>query len=73
MAILKKRPRQKVVDLSGPDGNTFSLIFIARTMARELELGLDLRNITEEMMSGDYENAINVFKKYLGEYVELKR
>jgi hypothetical protein len=71
MAIIQKQPRRIVIDLSGPDGNAFVLIGYARQYARDL--GLDGMAITAEMRSGDYENLINVFDKYFGEYVDLER
>ena len=71
MAILSKQPRRIVIDLSGPDGNAFVLMGYAIRYARDL--GLDGKAITAEMRSGDYENLINVFDKYFGEYVDLER
>ncbi len=71
MAILSKQPRRIVIDLSGPDGNAFVLMGYATRYARDL--GLDGKAITAEMRSGDYENLLNVFDKYFGEYVDLER
>jgi len=71
MAIIQKQPRRIVIDLSGPDGNAFVLMGYATRYARDL--GLDGKAITAEMRSGDYENLINVFDKYFGEYVDLER
>ena len=67
MAILKKKPRRTVIDLTGPDGNAFFLIGSAMKLARQLDL--DGKVIQEEMESGDYENLITVFDKYFGEYI----
>jgi hypothetical protein len=71
MAIIQKQPRRIVIDLSGPDGNAFVLMGYATRIARDL--GLDGKAITAEMRSGDYENLLNVFDKYFGEYVDLER
>jgi hypothetical protein len=71
MAIIQKQPRRIVIDLSGPDGNAFVLMGYATRYARDL--GLDGKAINAEMRSGDYENLINVFDKYFGEYVDLER
>jgi hypothetical protein len=71
MAILKKKPRRTVIDLTGPDGNAFFLIGTAKKLARQLNL--DGKVIQEEMTSGDYENLITVFDKYFGEYVDLEK
>ena len=59
------------IDLTGPDGNAFVLIGIASKFAKQL--GLDGKVIQSEMMKGDYENLLNVFEKYFGDYVTLYR
>ena len=59
------------VDRTGPDGNAFVLIGYAKRLARQLDL--DGKKIADEMMSGDYENLINVFEKNFGEFVTLYR
>lgn len=59
------------IDLTGPDGNAFVLIGMAGKFAKQL--GLDINVIRTEMMKGDYENLLNVFEKYFGEYVTLYR
>ena len=59
------------IDLTGPDGNAFVLIGTASKLAKQL--GLDGKAIQTEMMSGDYENLINVFDKHFGEFVTLYR
>lgn len=70
--IRKKNPAtERVIDLTGPDGNAFVLLGIARNTARQL--GLDQDKILEEMKSGDYENLIEVFDRYFGEYFVLER
>jgi len=59
------------IDLTGPDGNAFSLIGIAGNLAKQLNL--DKKKIQTEMMSGDYEKKIKVFDKHFGEFVTLYR
>jgi hypothetical protein len=59
------------IDLTGPDGNAFVLIGMASKFAKQL--GLDSKVIQTEMMKGDYENLLNVFEKYFGDYVTLYR
>ena len=72
MAIIKKsKQREIVIDLTGPDGNVFVLMGYARRFARDL--GLDGNKIISEMQSSDYENAIEVFDNYFGEFVILLR
>jgi hypothetical protein len=59
------------IDLTGPQGNVFFLIGTANNLAKQL--GLDGKAIQAEMMSGDYENAVNVFDNYFGSFVTLYR
>lgn len=65
----EKKSRMMEIDLTGPDGNVFHLIGVGRNMCGPL--GIDKSEFTKEMMSGDYENAINTFEKYFGDYVVL--
>ena len=70
--IRKKQPKREIViDLTGPDGNAFVLIGKAMNFARQL--GLDQESIKQEMMSGDYENLLEVFDKNFGHFVILER
>jgi len=59
------------IDLTGPQGNVFFLIATAKHLAKQL--GLDGKEIQTKMMSGDYENAVNVFDKNFGHFVTLYR
>ena len=67
----KSQPSEIVIDLTGPEGNAFSLMARATSFAKQL--GFDDGQIIEEMKSGDYENLISVFDKYFGDYVILER
>ena len=67
----KSQPSEIVIDLTGPEGNAFSLMARATSFAKQL--GFDDDQIIEEMKSGDYENLISVFDKYFGDYVILER
>lgn len=49
------------IDLSGPDGNVFALIGIARNWAKQLDR--DPSKIAAEMMSGDYDKAVEIFER----------
>jgi hypothetical protein len=72
--MIRKKEERKgpiVIDLTGPDGNAYSLIGRAKNFARQLELDADV--ITKEMMSGDYEHLIKVFDNYFGSFVILER
>jgi hypothetical protein len=69
--IRKKRNNKPVIDLTGPEGNAYCLMGYANRYAKEL--GLNKNEIITEMTSGDYENLIQVFDKYFGDYVILER
>ena len=60
-----------VIDLTGPQGNAFFLLGQAERYARNLALDSD--SIIAEMKSGNYENLVQVFDRYFGEYVILER
>ena len=60
-----------VIDLTGPDGNAFVLLGKATNLAKQLKF--DEKKITDEMMMGDYEELIETFDRYFGDYVILER
>ena len=62
------------IDLSGPGGNVFYLIAQAKRLGATLKLTRkEINDIRDDMMSADYENAINVFDKSFGLFVTLYR
>lgn len=69
--IKSKKNKGIEIDLTGPQGNVFFLIGTAKNLAKQL--GMDSSSVQKEMMSGDYENAVNVFDKYFGDFVTLYR
>ena len=69
--IKSKENKSIEIDLTGPQGNVFFLIGTAKNLAKQL--GMDSSSVQKEMMSGDYENAVNVFDKYFGDFVTLYR
>lgn len=65
-------PRRSIeIDLTGPDGNAFTLMSYANRLAKQL--GIDPKPILEEMQSGDYENLVEVFDREFGNFVTLYR
>jgi len=72
MAIVSKPQTIGIeIDLTGPQGNAFYLLGTAKNLAKQL--GLDGNEIMEEMMSGDYENLLQVFDENFGSIVTLYR
>jgi hypothetical protein len=70
--IREKQPQSEIIiDLTGPDGNAFALMGYAMRFAKQL--GKDGKAITNEMMSGNYENLIEVFEREFGDFVILER
>ena len=71
--MIRKKIEQEftVIDLTGPDGNAFSLLGRVKGLARQL--GLDGSEIQAEMMNGGYEHLLEVFDKYFGAFVILER
>ena len=70
--IRNKQPRKEIIiDLTGPDGNAFVLMGYAANFCKQL--GLDKDKVIAEMKESDYENLIQVFDKYFGNFVILER
>jgi hypothetical protein len=70
--VIKRKPQRGIeIDLTGPDGNAFVLLGTAQRLAREL--GLDDKNIVDEMKAGDYEHLVATFDKHFGHIVTLYR
>ena len=66
------------IDLTGPEGNVFYLIGAAKKLTRLLNERreneyLVFDEIQKDMMSSDYEHAIDVFEKHFGHITILYR
>ena len=60
------------VNLNGPDGNAFALMRKAKYLGVKLDLSKDeIDNIVKEMLSGDYDNLVEVFITNFGQLVRL--
>ena len=71
LKIKKDKPFEKIkLDLTGQDGNVFVVIGLARKLANKI--GLDVEPIQKDMMSSDYGNAIRVFEKHFGDFVDIE-
>ena len=72
MAIVSKDTTKKqVIDLTGPEGNAFSLLGTASKLCKQL--GMYDTLVVDEMTSGDYEHLIKTFDTYFGDYIDLER
>jgi len=65
-----KRGKIKI-DLTGPQGNAFCLLGMAKNFCRQLKR--DFEPINKEMTSGDYDHLLEVFDREFGEFVDLYR
>lgn len=61
------------IDLTGPDGNAYVLMGIAKQLNRQLDLEVSDTAMLAEMMSGDYENLLAVMERYFGDYIVMYR
>jgi len=73
--IRSKQPKSEIViDLTGPQGNAFNLIALAKNFGKQIGMSDSyIKEIQEKMMSGDYENLIQVFDNEFGSVVILER
>jgi len=75
--ILSKedKPKSRIeIDLTGPDGNAFSLMKWAEVLGYQLGYSRNrVAAIREVMMMGDYEGLVKVFDKEFGHFVTLWR
>jgi len=70
--IRNKQPQSEIIiDLTGPQGNAFVLMGMAKRYANQLGLDADL--IIKDMRSGDYEHLVQVFDNHFGDYIILER
>ena len=67
----KTIPHDIIIDLDGPDGNAFVLLAYAKSLSKKLNM--QYGPIADAMMSGDYENLLEVFDKHFGGLVILER
>ena len=72
--IVKKQNKGIEIDLTGPQGNAFFLLGTASKLGRQLGWNSDdIQILLRQMKQGDYENLVNTFDKYFGDFVTLYR
>ena len=59
------------IDLTGPDGNAFAILGLAKRLCKEFDI--PFKPLMEKMISGDYENLIKVFDDKFGSFVTMYR
>ena len=71
--IRKPTANELIIDLDGPDGNAFSLIRSAKTLASKFGYSSErTKRITEAMMEADYNNLVFIFDYWFGDHVILE-
>tara|TARA_B100000900_G_scaffold409967_2_gene426790 strand:- start:1144 stop:1368 length:225 start_codon:yes stop_codon:yes gene_type:complete len=62
------------IDLTGPEGNAFYILGLAKKLCRDLGMTSKYQSeLLDRMKSGDYENLIQEFDKSFGEVVTMYR
>ena len=70
--IKKKVDNGKIeIDLTGPQGNAYYILGVAKNLCKQLDFNESF--VLNEMKSGDYDNLIEVFDKYFGSVVTMYR
>ena len=69
--ITKKVSTETIeIDLTGPQGNAYYILAMAKRLCKEFGMTKTYeKDLLDEMMSGDYENLIKVFDKKFGSVV----
>ena len=71
--ITNKRPKKSKIeiDLTGPDGNAFVLLSIAKDLCHKT--GIEWEPVKNEMTSSNYENLLLTMDKYFGDLIIMYR
>jgi len=59
------------IDLTGPEGNAFILLGYVKKWCKQLNR--DFKPIQTEMMSGDYDNLVDVIEREFGDVITFYR
>lgn len=71
--ITTKRPKKTKIeiDLTGPDGNAFALLGIAKDLCHKT--GVEWEPVKNEMTSSDYEWLLQVMDYHFGDFIIMYR
>ena len=64
MIIRKPKTQGIIIDLTGPDGNAFSLLAAASSLCKQL--GYHAEPVLDDMKSGDYNHLLKTMDEHLG-------
>lgn len=72
MAIINRDKSRPVIDISGPEGNAFALLGLAKNYARQLKYSEEeIEQLLSDMESDDYKHLVEVFEREFGKYCDL--
>ena len=61
-----------IVDLSGPQGNAYALMGVARSIGRELNRPYnEIKDVETRMMSGNYNDLVKVLYLEYGDFIQF--
>ena len=67
---VKEKKGKIEINLTGPDGNAFALMSYVRQLSRPV--GLEAKPIIAEMTEAkDYDELVNIFDNYFGDFVTI--
>lgn len=72
--MIKNKESKKTIeiDLTGPEGNAFYILGLAKKLCRDFGMTSQYESqLLDRMKSGDYENLIQEFDKSFGEVVTM--
>ena len=70
----KQETKEMIIDLTGPQGNAFYLVGVAKNLGKQLGFSDErMEGMLYDMMNGTYENLIQEFDDYFGEFVILEK
>ena len=73
-SIHEKKEKLLEIDLTGPEGNAHVLLGYARNLGNQLKWSKRaIVIVVSMMMTGDYENLLEVFDQHFGDFVILYR
>ncbi len=70
-SVVELENRKIEIDLTGPQGNVFYLLGVASKLAKQL--GRNAEIIIKEMHASNYDNAVAVFDREFGDFINLYR
>ena len=61
-----------VVDLTGPEGNAFALMALAKDIGRKIGYSREeINEMISDMMSSDYDHLVQVLDDHFGDFITI--